>query len=59
MTSSFHRRDDTESELRRICDWDDNAGLEVIDANKDYLTAELDESKKNVRLYTNIFQVVG
>jgi hypothetical protein len=59
MTSYFHHRDDTEAELRRIYDWDDNSALEVIDANKDYLTEELDESKKNVRLYTNIFQIVG
>jgi hypothetical protein len=49
----------TEAELRRICGWDDNSGLEVIDANKNYLTEELDELKKNARLYTNIFQIVG
>jgi hypothetical protein len=58
-TSSFHHRDGTEAELRRICDWDDNSVLEVIDTNKDYLTEELDDSKKNVRLYTNIFQIFG
>jgi hypothetical protein len=58
MISSFHRRDDTEAELRRICDCDDNSGLEVIDANKYYLTEEINDSKKNVRLYTNIFQMV-
>jgi hypothetical protein len=40
MTSSFHRRNDTESELRRICKCDDNAGIEVIDDNTDYLTEE-------------------
>jgi hypothetical protein len=55
MRSSFHHRDGIEAELCRICEWDENSGLEVIDANKDYLTKELDESKKNVRLYTNIF----
>jgi hypothetical protein len=59
MTSSFLRRDDTKAELRHICEWNDNSGLEVIDAHKDYLTEELDESKKNVRLYSNIFQIVG
>jgi hypothetical protein len=59
MTSSFHRRDDTEAELRSICDWDYNAGLEVVDASKYFLTEELDENKKNVRLYTSIFQIVG
>jgi hypothetical protein len=35
MASSFHRRDDTEAELRRIFEWDDNSGLELIDFNKD------------------------
>jgi hypothetical protein len=53
MTSSYHHLDDPEVELRHICKWDDNSGLEVIDDNKDYLTEELDESKKNVRLYVN------
>jgi hypothetical protein len=52
MTSYFHHRGDTEVELRRICEWDNNSGIEVIDANKDYLTEELDEWKNNVRLYT-------
>jgi hypothetical protein len=56
MKSFFNRRDDTEAELCRICGWDDNSGLEFIDAHKYYLTDELDESKKNVRLYTNLFQ---
>jgi hypothetical protein len=59
IASYFHRRDDTEAELRRICGRGDSSGLEAIDANKDYLAEELDESKKNVRLYTNIFQIVG
>jgi hypothetical protein len=57
--SSFHLRDDTEAKLHRICGWDDNSGLEVIDANKDFLTEELDESKKRARLYMNILQIVG
>jgi hypothetical protein len=35
MTSSFHCRDDTEAELRHICNWDENSGIEVIDTNKD------------------------
>jgi hypothetical protein len=59
MTSSFHHRDDTEAELRRICGWDENSGIEVIDAKKDYLTQELGESKKNLRIYMNNFQIVG
>jgi hypothetical protein len=59
MTSSFHRRDDTKAEVCIICEWDDNSGLEVIDANKEHLTEELDESNKNVRLYTKKNQIVA
>jgi hypothetical protein len=59
IISSFHHRYDTEAKLRHICGWDDNSGLKVIDANKDYLTEELDESKKNVGLSTDIFQIAG